>query len=483
MGWDNVAYLRISKDRVGAGLGVERQKHDITEQAAREGVTIQHWYVDNDMSAYQRRKPRRDYTQLLADMSAGQVEPGGRVWVWHTDRLHRNNGELEGWIIVAHPADVAVMTVKAGKIDLATPSGRMMARQLGAVAQYQSEHMAEQLRGKMEELARNGEFRGGPRPFGYTADGMELVDLEAKMIKMGVRVILRGGSLTSICRHWTRRGARGTLSGRPFQPSLVKQVLTRPRNAGLVVLRGEVVGKGQWPAIVSEQELQAVTTILSNPARLTHAGTQPRWLGTGIYRCGFCGFPLVVGASSTGTGRGPTYVCSAGRRGQDKGERKPGRHVVRTAQPLDDWMSNVIIERLDDPAMLELLRPHDMVEIDADALKTELSTIESEQLALVGMMKQGWTVEMVSQANTGLSERKREIEDTLAALLADSPAARLAHTPDPAHAWRESSLETKRAILRELVVAVRVLPARPGQRRFLDTCIEIEWAGAATVAQ
>jgi DNA invertase Pin-like site-specific DNA recombinase len=58
-------YCRISKDRTGAGLGVERQLGDCQALADCLGWTVSGIYVDNDLSAYTRRKPRPDYQRLL----------------------------------------------------------------------------------------------------------------------------------------------------------------------------------------------------------------------------------------------------------------------------------------------------------------------------------------------------------------------------------------------------------------------------------
>ena len=83
--------------------------------------------------------------------------------VWHTDRLHRRNAELESWIgEIAEPYRVTGHSVQAGPIDLATPSGPMVAGQLGAVAHYESAIKAERLRSKMEQKADHGEWLLGP---------------------------------------------------------------------------------------------------------------------------------------------------------------------------------------------------------------------------------------------------------------------------------------------------------------------------------
>jgi len=51
-------YARISKDREGAGLGVERQRDGCTALAGRLGWDATAVYTDNDISAYSgKRRP------------------------------------------------------------------------------------------------------------------------------------------------------------------------------------------------------------------------------------------------------------------------------------------------------------------------------------------------------------------------------------------------------------------------------------------
>ena len=51
-------YVRISQDRGGAGLGVERQEHECRALAQRLGWTVVDVYCDNDLSAFSgRRRP------------------------------------------------------------------------------------------------------------------------------------------------------------------------------------------------------------------------------------------------------------------------------------------------------------------------------------------------------------------------------------------------------------------------------------------
>ena len=78
-------YARISEDREGAGLGVERQLGDQCALFAQLGLRLTGVYADNDLSAF-TGKPRPDYLAMLTDLDSGGAKV---VTAWHTDRLHR----------------------------------------------------------------------------------------------------------------------------------------------------------------------------------------------------------------------------------------------------------------------------------------------------------------------------------------------------------------------------------------------------------
>ena len=65
-------YTRISSDRGGAGLGVERQQSDCETLVQRHGWTTIATFTDNDMSAYSGA-PRPGYRALLDAITAGTV--------------------------------------------------------------------------------------------------------------------------------------------------------------------------------------------------------------------------------------------------------------------------------------------------------------------------------------------------------------------------------------------------------------------------
>ncbi|MGH3576306.1 MAG: recombinase family protein [Mycobacterium sp.] len=125
-------YARISEDREGDLLGVQRQEADCRVVCERRGFAGDrvHVYSDDDRSAFSG-KVRPEYERLLRDIAKGQVQ---LLVAWHPDRLHRSPLELERFITIVEAAGTHIETARAGTLDLTSPTGRMTARIIGAVA-------------------------------------------------------------------------------------------------------------------------------------------------------------------------------------------------------------------------------------------------------------------------------------------------------------------------------------------------------------
>jgi site-specific DNA recombinase len=434
-------YTRISRDREGAGLGVERQEADCRKLAADLGWDVVAVHADNDLSAYSG-KPRPGYEALLEDLKAGRADA---VLVWHTDRLHRSPSELETYIGVCQPREVPTVTVKAGPLDLTTPSGRMVARQLGAVARYEVEHMAERQQRARLQAVTDGRWSGGRRPYGYAADGRTVVEAEAAVVADVARQVLAGVSLRRICGELNARGMR-TSTGKAWQQTSLRTVLLRPRNAGLMQHRGQVVGPAGWPAILEEDTWRAVVAVLTNSGRRTQTTTARRWLLSRLARCGVCGAPV---KSSSTSGR-TVYACAS------------GKHVVRDAAKVDAFVEAVVLERLGRADARELLVPGRKV--DTAALHGR-DTALRERLDELGRMYGDEAID-ARQLREG-TERIRAQRAEIAAQLADaargSVLAGVADAPDPAKVWKGLDLDRRRAIV-DVLLDVVIRPARRGRR-------------------
>jgi site-specific DNA recombinase len=457
-------YTRMSRDREGAGLGVERQHEDCAELAVRLGWQIVGHHSDNDLSAYSG-KPRPGYKALLADLDAGHADA---VVAWHTDRLHRRPTELEDYISTCERHNVTTHTVKAGPLDLSTPSGRMIARQLGVVARYEVEHAIERAQRAKLQAATAGKWKGGRRPFGYEADGMTVREPEATEVRRATEALLAGMSLHAIARDWNDRGVT-TSTGARWKASSVRALLVRPRSAGLMEHRGEVLGPAQWPALVAEETWRAAVAMVSDPSRKTTTGNARRWLGGHLYLCGVCG----GGLRATTANDYPAYRC------EDSLEDR-SRHVVRRCSELDAYVRAVLIERLSQPDAADLARPQPSVNISA--VQVERLAVQARLDELVDLHGTGDITGQQLQRGTVTLRAKLEALDEQLGAAASMSALDGVTGPGAAEMWPTLPLSRQRAILDTLMTVTvhRTRKGRPpgwraGDSYFNPDGIEITW--------
>jgi site-specific DNA recombinase len=488
--WD--IYLRLStKDRAGSegvGLTLDRQEAECRALLATLGGEVGTVLRDDDRTAMRtarsRRKPREGYAALL-----GHIRDGSRAGVvcWHTDRLHREPLELEDYIkaVEAGGAVFRTETVRSGRVDLNTPTGRYIARNMAGIAKLEVEHMLERQKGTKDGNRAAGAWSGGPRPFGYERDGASIkqggrgalrqVPAEAEAVREGYRLFNSGVSLAAIAREWNARGlltpaqaSRG--GGNRWQAITVRNVLYAARNAGLVEYRPrtagrQIVAKGNWEPIVSEDTWRAARAVLSDPARRTTPGPKPRWLLTGILICGKCGsrhFRLLKRPN----GR-YNYVCN-GVRWNEPGARF---HISRVARYVDAYVEQVIIERLSQPDTIPaLVKPSpDLAALEARATVLRGRKADASAAYDAGEITlQDWT--------DGTRETRAElekIEKKIEAAIEGSPLEEFRAGEDPAKIWAGLSLERKRAVA-ALLLRVKLLPASP-RNTFDPGSVEILW--------
>lgn len=311
-------YLRVSRDRAGAGLAVERQQEE-TMPLAPAGYV--HPYVDNDITASGRRT-RPAFEQLLRDIEAGTVRT---LLAWHPDRIYRTGIDLARLIAACDSQRVEIRTAKHGDLDLGTPTGRLLARLLADVATYELEHAVERMESQKIELAKAGAYGGGPRLFGYTRGfrpdeetGSVIIDSEADALRTVVANVLAGASLRSQCTWLNGQGITGTRGG-PWTNSNLRLLLLRPALAGLRVHRhgkpDEATYPAAWPGLITVDQHSQLVALLNAPERLKGKGHNARkHLLSGIAACGVCGGPMAAATEkgSRGGPRYPIYRCKRG---------------------------------------------------------------------------------------------------------------------------------------------------------------------------
>jgi site-specific DNA recombinase len=460
-------YLRQSSDREGDHLAVDRQREACLELCRRKGWEVKWTFTDNDVSASSGKK-RPAYQRLLADVESGQIKA---IATWHLDRLHRRPVELEHFIDLADRHGVALATA-TGDVDLGTSTGRMVARVMGAAARHEVEQKAARQRLSNRQGAEQGRVPGSRRPFGYEPGGMVVREAEAAVVRSGFDRLLSGASLRSIAHEWNasgltgdgRYGKRGANKDGTKQksvcwrPDSVRFVLTNPRHAAIRVYEGKEY-PGSWPALVSEDSWRSAKALLEDPSRRTTPSNARRYLLSGYATC-FCGALTTTGRTQHGR---RTYRCSQ------------HMHLSRSAEPVDDFVRALVIERLSRPDALDLL---------VDQTAPQADELRQERLALVGRREEAAQafaagtipLSQVVAINSHIDARLAALDDVL--LDAQRGAALAGVLGDPATAWDSMDVGRRRGVL-DVLLDVQLHPPGRGKRTFDPTSVEIRWKGSA----
>lgn len=458
-------YLRISQDSEKDELGVRRQEKEGRKLAKRLGWPVVDVYCDNDVSAYKRRGKRADYERMLNDIKSGRING---IITLHSDRLYRRTRDLTPFIDLVNEHNTAIQTVFSGEIDLTTPVGRLHARTLSNIAEYESDLKAQRIQSKIDELVAAGKVHnGGPRPFGfervYSGEGPRrkivedrLNEVEAALIREARDRVFAGKSRYSIVNDWTRRGIK-TSTGRMWSIQALTLMLVSGRIAGLKEHHRVVVGKASWPAIISVDDHRRLKAILTARGRNT-AVSRPGWKYwmSGSVICSDCRVPMKAGPR--GDNGKTQYRCP--RDGGGCGGRTIGYH------DLDKMMTNLVVARLNNPQLLRGLAEREadhtgeseqlVAAIDSD--ERQLQLLEG-QMAAEGNSGEDDIIELVGAART-VRRRLRANRDRLARLAGASPLLGL-DVRDLANRWKPLPVEQKAALLKVAGVEKIVIhPAR-----------------------
>lgn len=426
-------YARISLDRHD-GEGVARQLDDCRTEAARRGWTTTE-YVDNDISAY-RSKARPEWERLLADLHAGAL---GAIIAYHPDRLYRRLGDLERLIAAVDASNATIVTIKAGRVDLSTATGRMTARIIGSVAAGESERMGERVaRAKKQRATEGRPSGGGRRPYGLTADRQHIVAAEAQHLQETAAAILGGASIGSQVRRLNDAGAT-TTTGRPWTAGTLRRVLTAPHVAGLRTYHGQVVADTITPPILDRDTWDALRLTALGRARPGRPASD-RYLLTGLVRCAACDLPM-YGQERRGH---TTYRCPP--------PRGCGRSII--AHPLDEVLLAAVEAIFDDEGW------------QADVEEGQAAVVPLHAVGEVQRLERKLQVEAKRYGLDEISYDEWEalrqpIIERLAQIATPAPERPvLGHLPDD---WREEPVDVQRAVIRTVVeVPIFVGPGRSG---------------------
>jgi site-specific DNA recombinase len=450
-------YCRISRDRHGDLLGVDRQERACRELVERRGWSVAGVYVDDDVSAYSGRR-RPQYEAMLDDVKNGSADV---IVALHVDRLHRRPVELEHFIDVVETTGCQVETVNAGKLDLSTRSGRTTARLLGAVARDESEAKSERLRAKHAELVERGRWKGGPRPYGDRATGggeLEVDEAEAAIIREAARRVEAGDSLHAVVQDLNARGV-ATAQGAAWRPQTLKRILTAWTVAGRREHKGQDAGPAVWAPILDRETHRKLRALVLDPSRSRVQPARVALLAS-LTRCGRCGTKLVTQRRQTGK---RVYVCPGWLDGC-------GRLSIQ-ADPLEELVVEAVLQAVDGPRLAEVAAEAE-TGVDDEAVSARARMAELAEMWAAGeITRDEWSVARKRLEAVVEASERRTARSTRRSVLAPYAASGGLREAWPAL----TSLDLRRSIISAAVERVTVNPTDKRGPHFDPERVDVVW--------
>ena len=268
-------YLRVSTEaQADEGYSLAAQAEKLEAYCRMKGIAQFRRYVDGGFSGSNLSRPA--VTELVEAIRGGAVE---RVVVYKLDRLSRSQKDtlyLIEDVFLPHGVDFVSINEN---IDTGSPYGRAMIGILSAFAQLERENIFLRTRMGMVERVKQGLWPGGGKiPFGYDYDaakGILVPNSDADTVREIYARYLEGQSTGRIAREL----------GLKYE-HLVRQILLRESNTGVIVYKGERY-PGRHEPLVDKQTFARAMRRLQKPdkPRAAEGGK----LLTGLLVCGHCG--------------------------------------------------------------------------------------------------------------------------------------------------------------------------------------------------
>lgn len=465
---NGISYARASQDRTGEELSVERQLDDQRALAQREGITLVAELKDTESAA--GRKVRPQFEEALRRVKAGEAQI---IIATDMSRLTRGKARDEVRLLeLGLETGLKLFFVRAPDLDLSTAAGRLTASILIAAARHEIEQKSERQRRANAQAAQQGRRVGGPRPFGYEPDGMVIREVEAEALRDAYGAVLSGVPIGRIARDWNSRGLLTPQAKRDGSPSqwtgqTIRPCLTNPRYCGLRATGHgkdqEIIGPAVWPAIVPEATWRAALAVIRDPSRANPPRTG-RALLTGVALCGVCGAAVHTGASPARRGKEGyrTYRCRAAY-----------GHIGRAAEPVERFVSHLVVDRLSRLDARDLLIDHKRA--DVNKLREKALELRGRRTSLLSLVTSGtYTEAEVRVQAATLADQIAAAEAKLADAGRVDVLGPLVKSRNVPAAWDALDVDRQRMVIDTLMI-VRLLPPGRGTRTFRPETVGVDW--------
>lgn len=480
-------YVRQS---VAEEQGIKQQLEDCHREAHGRGWAVVREFIDNETSGSRTRGAKTAWAKMLKAFDDDEFDT---LLVNDVDRLTRSISDV---LEVRPPKrDIRVITVRGG-LDTQSVTGDFILGILVLVAEQEVRLKAARSARYALENRKIGHPAPGKTPYGYVwvtkADRdnrgtrYAVVEAEALIVRRMFDEFLAGTSLGQIARDLNSEGHR-TRKGYSWDVSVVRRMLMNPVYAALLpapqpsgkhrIAQSEIETStpGAWEPIVSVDFVKATRARLVGvkPNADSNVG---KHLLSGLAICGRCGDPMYSTHAKTrptarkdGSGAATSkkylaYRCVTG-------------HLIRKADVIDEYVTNICVARLSEPDIVTFFKPSEEMP-DPVELHARKISLESREMSIAHFIASGQM--NADSATTALAELKVELQainNAIGRAISRDPLADFIGVEDVHKRWDELSLGRRRSII-DLLMTVIIKPVGGGKRTSYETVpgtIDILW--------
>lgn len=445
-----VIYVRVSRDEHKDQRSVESQEEHCRAFCERQGWDVVRVFSDNDLGASRHSlKDRPSYNAMVKWLPTSGVNV---LVAWTNTRTTRDDREYLDLVDLC--VETGLLYSYAGKVfDLTRYDDRFAAGLDQLIAAREADVIAENVRRGRETGAKAGR-PGGRLLYGYTREydshrafvRQIAHPVQGPIVRQIFASSYAGDPAYKIAADLN---ARGVLSpgGTAWCDTIVRRLLTNPAYAGWRVHQRRIVGRADWPALVTPEVQNAIQARYAAARSDTVRDRDVKYLLTGGMYCAVDG----GGMRSQRTRGVSHYACNL------------GFCTGITMHRADSLIVNLLMERFGAPDAVDLFE-----EERGRTRHTDYAAVLEEKVQLLADVRKRALagklgLDFLEEAEAQLIP---EIEDLR--LLAAPPAplpdwvGQLC-VPNPLPVWKRMSILTRRRIVRSMldIRLKRAIPSGP----------------------
>ena len=282
-------YIRVSTDtQAEEGYSLGEQEARLRKLCEANDWILVRVYTDGGFSGGDMNRPALQ--QMFKAIEKGEAD---LVLVDKLDRLSRSQFDTLYMIQEVFDKHGVGFVSRNESFDTSTPFGKAMVGILAVFAELERARIKERMADGREGRAKEGKWKGGPAPTGYTYDpesgNLQIDPYEAEQVKKVIEMYNNRVPIYTIMQRMNKAGYRTKYGD--WTEGTIKQIATSRLYLGEQLWKGEWIDAGHDPINTEEIWLRSQAIKAERDKKNVNYRAGRRYASplAGLIRCGVCG--------------------------------------------------------------------------------------------------------------------------------------------------------------------------------------------------